>query len=173
MRGLIPSPFVVILNEFVFGDRLDTRFSLEIVRAIFEINSMEVVIFGLIPVREIPENTNVLKGKVVPFVVVWIIWNLIVMDIFSSSEYSSDLDELPRVDLSWSIFLVSKVSWDPASIDNDSRSFDFNWITVVKKLLERNLTTFIAVKWVDNIIAISSCSIFLWDQNFFSVIKLS
>lgn len=134
---------------------------------------MEVVIFGLIPVREIPENTNVFQGKVVPFVVVWIIWNLIVMNIFSSSENSSDLDELPRVDLSWPIFLISKVSWNPASIDNDSRSFDFDWITVVEKLLERNLTTFIAVKWVDYIITVSSCSIFFWDQNFFCVIKLS
>jgi hypothetical protein len=173
MGGLVPSPFVVILNKFVFGDCFDTRFSLEIVRTISKINSMEVVIFGLIPVREIPENTNVLKGKVVPFIVVWIIWNLIVMDIFSSSEYSSDLDELPRVYLSWPMFLVSKVCWNPASIDNDSRSFNFNWITVVEKLLERNLTTFITVKWVDYIIAVSSCCIFLWDQNFFSVIKLS
>ena len=117
---------------------------------------MEVVIFGLIPVREIPENTNVLQGEVVPFIVIWIIWNLIVVDIFSSSEYSSNLDELPRVDLSWSIFLVSKVSWDPASVDNNSRSFDFNWVTIVEELFERNLTTFIAVKWVDNIKAVSS-----------------
>jgi hypothetical protein len=93
---------------------------------------MEVVIFGLIPVRKIPENTNVLEGKVVPFVVIWIIWDLVVMEILTSSENSSDFNKLSGVDLGWSVSLISKVSWDPASIDNDSRSLNFDGITIVE-----------------------------------------
>ena len=71
-----------------------------------------------------------------PFVVIWVIWDLVIMDILTGSEYSSNLNEMPRVDLSWSSSLVSQVGWNPTSIDDNGGSLNFYGVTVVKELLE-------------------------------------
>ena len=170
MGVLVPSPAVVVIDELILGHGFDTSFSLEAVGICIEIDSLEVVILGLIPVGDVPENTNVLQGQVVPFVVIWVVWNLVVVDILSGSEHTSNFDELPRVDLSWSIFLLSQVSWDPASVDDDGSSLDLDWVTSSEELLHGDLTALIAVEWVDNIKSIDTLSILLWDEDLLGVI---
>ena len=107
-----------------------------------------------------------------PFVVIWVIWNLVVVNVLTSSEYSVHLNKLPGVDFGWSLSFISKVSWDPPSVDDDSSSFNFDWITTSPEFFHGYFTSFVAIKWINYIKTFDSVFL-LWDEDFFSEIKLS
>jgi hypothetical protein len=89
---LIPSPAVVIFNDIVFRGASHATAFLEIVGFSVNIDGVEVVVLLFIEIGKIPEDANILKRKIVPFVIVWVIWIFVAMNVCSSSKASFDFD---------------------------------------------------------------------------------
>ena len=64
-----------------------------------------------------------------PVIVVWVVWNFVVVKVLAFQEGTSDLNKsLGSVNFLWSTSLVFVLSWDPSSNYNNSRSIDANHI---------------------------------------------
>ena len=85
---------------------------------------MEVIVLGLIEVRQVPIHANVLQAQIVPVVVVWVVRNLVVMHVLSRHETSSHLDKLTTIDLRRSAGLLLVLGGDPAAFDNQGSAID-------------------------------------------------
>lgn len=130
MGVFMPSPAVMIINKLIPIDWLNARLFLEsIVPLLTEVYSLEIIVLLLVEVREVPEDADILEAEIVPFVVIWVVWYFVVMDIFTGSEYTIDLYQLTGVDLSRSSSFVSETSWNPTSVYYDGRSVKFDWVT--------------------------------------------
>lgn len=176
MGMFVPSPAIMIIYNLVLAEWLNTTFSLKLIRSeVFRvINSIEVVILLLVKVRQIPIQTNVLQGKIVPLVVVRIVWDFVVVDVLSSSENTFDFNQFSTVNLWWSSSFVLQVCWDPTSVDNDGAPVDFNRLVASKQFFEAGFTSFVAVKWINNIITWHAIIwMGFWNQYFLGVIKLA
>ena len=55
---------------------------------ISDVNHFKVVVFALVKVGEFPVDTDILQGQVVPILIVWVVWHLIVMQVLALSEHS-------------------------------------------------------------------------------------
>ena len=67
---------------------------------------LEIIVLLLVEVAQFPENTNVLKLDIVPFVVVWVVWDSIVVETFAFSPHSNNFCEFVRVNVSYSSSFV-------------------------------------------------------------------
>ena len=173
VSSLVPPPLVVVLNYLIFAHTDDTCLFLEFVGVtILEIHGVEVVIFGFVKVGQVPENADVFKSEIVPVVVVRVVWDFVIVDVFSFSEGALNLYQLPRVKLVRSHPLVTEIGWDPPTVDDDRCTLNFDGISLIEKLFERNFTSFITVKWIYDIKAWSSIFSFR-QQYFFGIIKLT
>ena len=136
-------------------------------------DNIEVVVLCFIPVRQVPEDADVLKAEVVPLVVIWIVGDFVIMDVLTLEPASGDSDQLPTVNLVWSASLISVCSRDPATVEDDSRAFKSYWVfSQIKEIIHRHFTTLITVERVNDIEA--------WytlfssrDKDFLAVIKLA
>jgi len=106
----VPSKPVVIINDIISGWCLNATFFLEVISMsiVWHFDNLEVIELGLIPIGQVPENTNVFKGEVVPVIVIGVVRNFILVNVLSSSEDTLHLDELSGVYLGWSVSFVSK-----------------------------------------------------------------
>jgi len=176
MGVFIPSPAVVVIYNIIFTEWCHSTISLKTIcsQVGWDINSIEVVIFLLVKIWQIPIKTDVLKGKVVPFVVIWVVWNFVVVNILSFSKNTLNFDQLSGINLCWSGPLVLQIGRNPSSVDNNGTPVNSYWLIASKELFEACFTTFIAVQWIDDIISWNSTVwVWLWDQNFFGVVQLA
>lgn len=104
----MPSEPVVVINDSIVRWWYYTSLFLEVISSsvVWHIDYLEVIVFALIPIGQVPEDSNVFKGEVVPFVGGWVVWNFVRVDVFSSPEDTLHLDELPAIYLRWSVSLV-------------------------------------------------------------------
>ena len=169
----------MVLNYFVRGVCLYWR--INIFKSLNEasasyVNSMEVVVLALIKVRQVPEYADVFKCQVVPFICIWVVWNLVVVDVLSTSPGACQFYELPLVDLIRSAAFISVFCGDPSSINDDCSSIDFDRVSLVKCIFEGKTTTFITIERVDNVEAFTDYTVDLfssWDKHFFGHVELT
>jgi hypothetical protein len=85
---------------------------------------MEVVVFRLVPIWQVPKNTNVFQAEVVPLVGVGVIRYFVIVNVLSLSPNACQLNELTSINFLRSASFVSVLSRDPTAVDDDSRSID-------------------------------------------------
>ena len=107
--------------------------------SVLEVNSLEVVVLALVSIGQVPKNTDILQGNIVPLISVRIVWCLIVMQVGALPPAALDLDEFSGVQLLWPASLVLQSSWNPASVHNDSCSLNQDRILLANKLLKEIL----------------------------------
>ena len=137
---------------------------------------MEVVVLALIEVWQVPEDANIFERQVVPFICIWVVGNLVVVDVFATSPCASHLHELSLVDLGRSAAFVSVLSRDPSSIDDDSSSVNLYRISLAKSILKRQTTAFVAIQGVDNVETFTDDSIHKFGsryKHFFGEVELA
>lgn len=86
---LAPPPAVVVLDQVVWVHWLHCGLG----ALAWQINALEVIVFGFIPVGQVPEEADVFQGEVVPVVVVWIVWYLVVVDVLACAEDAREADQ--------------------------------------------------------------------------------
>ena len=134
---------------------------------------VEVVEPALVEVRQVPEDADVLKAKVVPLIIVGVVWHCVFVYVLSFQEGAADSDQLPAVNLTWSASLISELSWNPSTVDNDGRAVNLDWVVIqIHKAFHGDLTSLVAVEWIDDIEACLPV-LLSWDEDFFRVIKLT
>ena len=122
----MPSPAVVTRNDVV--GLIGAHWCLHIfhstrVLSVY-LNSMEVVVFRLVPIWQVPKNTNVFQAEVVPLVGVGVIRYFVIVNVLSLSPNACQLNELTSINFLRSASFVSVLSRDPTAVDDDSRSID-------------------------------------------------
>lgn len=142
MGGLTPSPFVVVFDKPINADWLDRFAGL---LTLLQIDTLEVVVLTLVPVGQVPEDTDVFKSQVVPVVVVRVIRDLVVVDILTSPEHASKSNQCLLIDLIWSRSLVSEVSWNPSPVYDQGSFFDLNGIVAQNHFPEGVSTTLVTI----------------------------
>jgi len=141
-----------------------------------ELNSVEVIPFALIEVRQVPENTNILQTEIVPLIGIGIIRYFIVVDLLAREVASSDFNKFFRVNFLRSGTLISVSSWDPSSINNKCSSIDFDCVFLFKSGLHTQLTAFVTEERVNDIESVTLLSIddlLTRDENFLTCVELS
>ena len=88
----------MIVDQFIALRRLNWSIS-EVHILVLMLDCVEVVELSLVPIWQVPEDANILKCHVVPFVIVRVVRYLVVMDILAFSPCSSNLDQLALVSL--------------------------------------------------------------------------
>ena len=126
-----------------------------------------------IKIRKLPKNTNIFKTDIVPLIIIWIVWSLVIMNIFTCSKHSSNFHKFSAVHFlrPWNFFF--KLFWNPSSIDNNSTSLNFDGISSIHQVFHWYFTTFIAIKRVKHIVSFLSLWVFGRNQNFLGLIKLT
>lgn len=169
MGGFVPSPSVVIFNKFIRSSRDNGRsgisFSLRTLSS--KVDFLEVIVFGFIEVRKVPEDADVFETQIVPFIVVRVVRYFILMYIFSLAPDSGHADKFTRVTFVRSAALVTVFSRDPSTVNDDGSSFNLNGVASIESIFKRKFTSFITVKWVDHIKSISSILLAGY-ENFFT-----
>jgi hypothetical protein len=167
--GFVPSPLVVVFNKFIRRSRDNGRFGISFSFRTLgtEVDFLKVVEFGFIEVRQVPEKADVFKAEVVPFIVVWVVRYFILMYVLSFSPHSGHADELTRVTFVRSASLVTVLGGDPATVNDDSSSFNLDGVSSLECLFEGKFTSFVTVKRVDHIKSISSV-LLAGDEYFFT-----
>mmetsp|Transcript_115393 Transcript_115393/g.160183 ORF Transcript_115393/g.160183 Transcript_115393/m.160183 type:complete len:229 (-) Transcript_115393:36-722(-) len=140
------------------------------------IDSLEVVEFGFIPVDQVPEDANILKSHVIPFVIVGVVRNLVIMNVLTLSPGTSDLDKLFLISLARSGSLILVLSWNPTSVNNDGGSIKLDEVFSLSDTLKGSMTTFVTVKRIDNFESLNSLSIddsFSGNEDLLGEVKLT
>ena len=134
----MPSPAIVIRYDIV--GLISAHWCLHVfhTRHVFSVylNSLEVVVFCLVPIGQVPKNTNVLQAEVVPFVSIRVVRYFVIVNVLTLSPNASHLDKLTSVNLLRPAAFIPILSWDPTSVHDDSRSIDFNRVLLRKSILE-------------------------------------
>ena len=169
MGRFVPSPSVVIFNKFIRSSRGDGRSDIFFSSRTFssKVDFLEVIVFGFIEVRKVPEEADVFEAQVVPFIVVRVVRYFILMYVCSLAPDSSHADKFTGVTFVRSAALVTVFSRDPSTVNDDSSSFNLHGVASFESLFKRKLTSFITVKWVDHIKSISSILLAGY-ENFFT-----
>ena len=89
------------------------------------------------------------------------------MYVLALSPHSGHADEFTSVTLLRSAALVTVLSRDPSTVNNNGSSFDLYGVTSVESVFKRKLTSFVTVKRVDHIKSISSI-LLAGDKYFFT-----
>ena len=134
----MPSPAIVIRDDIV--GLIGAHWCLHVfhTRHVFSVylNSLEVVVFCLVPIGQVPKNANVLQAEVVPFVSIRVVRYFVIVNVLTLSPNASHLDKLTSVNLLRPAAFISILSWDPTTVHDDSRSIDFNRVLLRKSILE-------------------------------------
>ena len=134
----MPSPAIVIRDDIV--GLIGAHWCLHVLhtRHVFSVylNSLEVVVFCLVPIGQVPKNANVLQAEVVPFVSIRVVRHFVIVNVLTLSPNASHLDKLTSVNLLRPAAFISILSWDPTAVHDDSRSIDFNRVLLRKSILE-------------------------------------
>ena len=140
------------VNDFILPIRNSRCWELNTSSAIsVELNSVEVIPFALIEVRQVPENTNILQTEIVPLIAIRIIRYFIVVDSLAREVASSNFNKFFRVYFLRSGTLISISSWDPSSINDKGSSIDFDCVFLFKSGLHTQLTAFVTEKRVNHV----------------------
>ena len=115
---------------------------------------MEVIVFSLVVVWEVPKDADILKSEVVPLVVIGIVGDLILMDILALAPDTSQLNEFAGVYLVRSASAILEFSRNPSTVDNNCCTVNSNWVLFSECSAEGKTTTLIAVKRIDHIISL-------------------
>jgi len=168
---------VELVNNFIDGVHTDWSLSSLCLVLSINIDSVEIVEFGFVEVRQVPVDANVFKAQVVPIVIIGVVGHCVVMDVLASHEAASKLDELAAVNFVRSADSLTVSSWDPSAFDDQSSAIDLDRVALqADTSLHGDLTTFVTVKGVDDVVSSDSLSIdnfVLGDENFLRVVELT
>ena len=171
VRPLVPSPAVVVLDEAVGLSWLDT---VAVGAKVLEIDLLEVVVFLLVEVGQLPEDTDILERQVVPLIVVRVVGHLVVVDVLTSAEDTSDLHELTLVHVVGSHALVLEVKRNPATVHDNGGTLNVDAATLTgHESLHARLTTLITIQRVDNRVAFLALIVLLGNEDLLGGIELA
>lgn len=158
VHGLVRhSPLVVVLNNLVGGRSLAGRLNAVKTSVVVlggQVDQLEVVVLGIVVVGQVPEHADVLQTQVVPLVRVGVVGDLVVVHILATAPGAGHLNELTRELLIGSATSVAVLSWDPASVNDDSSAIDLGRVFLQVKVLEGQTTTLVTVEGIDNFEAV-------------------
>jgi len=172
--GFVPSPVVVIFDKFVRRSRDDRRLSISLAFGTLgtKVDFLEVVVFAFIEIGEIPEESHVLETEVGPLVVVGVVRYLIFMYSVSLSPGASHADNLTRVTLLRSAALVTVLSRDPSTVNNNGGSLNLNGVLSSESIFKGKFTSLVTVERVHHVEAFMAVLLAGY-ENFFANIELT
>jgi len=151
---LTPFPSIVIVNNLIWSD--SCNWCLNVLHTsnwilTSHLDRLEVIILCFIEIRQIPENTNVFQTQIVPFVRVGVVWNFIFVNVLALPPGTSHSDKLTGVQFLRATPLITVFGRDPASVHDDSCTFNLNRVFLWKSILKGKFTTLITVERIDDI----------------------
>lgn len=175
MSIFVPAPPIEIVDDFVASLWRNRPILVNLV-LLAELNRSKVIVLRLVKVRQIPVEPYIFEGHVVPFVRVWIVGHLIVVDVFAAEPRARHPHQLLLVHFGWPRALVFVGGRDPATMQNNGRPFNRDGVFAMESLSERNLAALITVQRVYYVVAVSHHAIvdlLFWNEDFFVVVDLS
>ena len=163
------------LNDLVCGISNHRRW-FDFVVASVDVHSLEVVVFALVEVGQVPVDADVFQSQVIPLVGVRVVWHCVVMHVLATAPGASHSHKLTLIQLLGSAALIPVPCGNPATVDDNSRPFDLNRVSACKSILHAKFAAFVAVHGVDNVETLSHLPInFLLPGNkyFLGEIKLT
>ena len=114
---VISRPLIILLDNLIFG--VSCHWGARILFLTVKLHRIEVVVLCLIPIRKVPEYSDVFKAQVVPFIVVRVVWHRVFVNILSFEPAACDSNEFSFVDLRWSASLISVLGRNPTSVHDN------------------------------------------------------
>lgn len=118
-------PFIVLINNLIRSSsyrELCLRLIAIESLSLLETNLLEVIELAFVVVGKVPVDADVLKGHVVPVVVIRVVRDLVIVHVLALAPYSSQLNKFTRVKLLGSAALVLEFSRNPSSVNDDGCS---------------------------------------------------
>ena len=109
MEIVTNSPSVVLENHIINAVSLDWGLAIHHSSSgiLIDVHCSEVVELALVEVGQVPVKSDIFECEVVPVIVVWVVWDLVVMDVLSFQPGTSYFDQcFLLVSFLWSTFLV-------------------------------------------------------------------
>ena len=114
---VICRPVIILLDNLIFG--VSCHWGARILFLTVKLHCIEVVVLCFIPIRKVPEYSDVFKAQVVPFIVVRVVWHRVLVNILSFEPAACDSNEFSFVDLRWSASLISVLGRNPTSVHDN------------------------------------------------------